>query len=277
MKIENAQDLELFRRYMQLTGVPSITDDPAGPGLTGKKLGIVNGSSWIILWSTYFGRTLLPGVRLINIGNEAIQLNFMRAHEQGLECPPQVNIEKLVQYARDLCELEKPDVILSTCSTMNRSLSQMKKGLAEYRVPVVQIDEPMMEKALSLGPRILVIATHGPTVNSTFSLLEETAQRMGIREPLQCKGAIVEDAFSLLGEGRIEEHNGTIAEQIRRVVKEGALDCVVLAQLSMSVFKIQYPDAHKIFGIPVLTSGEEGFLRVKEIMTGKYISSGEEV
>ncbi|MBD3307776.1 hypothetical protein GF339_15185, partial [candidate division KSB3 bacterium] len=81
--------IDLFRMYMQLTGVPTLEDLPAAdPLLRGKTLGIVNGSSWITLWSTYFARQFLPGVRVIQVGNEAVQLNFMAAHRRGEPCPP---------------------------------------------------------------------------------------------------------------------------------------------------------------------------------------------
>lgn len=256
---------ELFSSYMKLVDVPQLepeqTDDEK---LYGKKLGIVNGSAWIQLWSYYFGRVYLPGVKLINTGSEAIQLNFMKAHAEGRECPPKRNIELFAQYARDLVELCGVAAILITCSTMNRSLPYVKEAVREYDVPVVQIDEPMMQSAAQRGGKVLIIATHGPTVNSTRLLLEETAAAMGTR--LEYAGATVEDAFHLLGEGRIDEHNELIAHVIRQAQRRDRIDQVVLAQLSMSVFTFTYPDPIKTFGIPVLTSGDEGFKRVRDIL-----------
>ena len=80
--------LALFDAYLKATGVPSLShvraDDPA---LQGRTLGILNGSSWISLWSTWFARRLLPGVKLVSAGNEAVQLNFMAAHHRGEPVP----------------------------------------------------------------------------------------------------------------------------------------------------------------------------------------------
>ena len=112
--------------------------------------------------------------------------------------------------------------------------------------------------------RILVIATHGPTVKSTQSLLQETAARLG--QPVEFTGATVEEAFELLGEGRIADHNRIIADKIREVQKREKVDLVVLAQLSMSVFAFSHPDPLKDFGVPVLNSGETGFRRVGEVL-----------
>lgn len=257
---------QLFSSYMKLADVPRLeheyTQDPA---LYGKKLGLVNGSAWIQLWSYYFGRVYLPGVKLINVGNEAVQLNFMQAHSEHKECPPQKNIDLFAQYAKDLIELADVDAILITCSTMNRSLPYVKKAVEQYKIPVVQIDEPMMEKAVENGGRVLIIATHGPTVDNTRKLLEETAENMGKGQTLQYCGATVEEAFHLLGEGKIHEHNELIARTIKEEQSKGRIDQVVLAQLSMSVFKLSYPDHVEDFGVPVLTSGEEGFKRIYDI------------
>jgi len=42
---------------------------------------------------------------------------------------------------------------------------------------------------------------------------------------------------------------------------------VVLAQLSMTAFALSYPDAEAEFGLPVFTSGQTGFQRMREILT----------
>ena len=255
--------INLFGQYMRLTGTPSLESPPDLP-FSGKKLGVVNGSSWVTLWSTYFGRKMLPGIKLVNVGNEGVQLNFMRAHHDGQPCPPQINIDLSCRYARDLFDLVRVDAVLLSCSTMNRAFAEVKAHLAPLGLPVVQIDEAMMEAAVKSRGRILVIATHGPTVKSTQSLLQETAARLG--QPVDYTGATVEEAFELLGEGRIADHNAVIADKIREVQKREKVDLVVLAQLSMSVFSFSHPDPWKDFGVPVLNSGETGFRRVGEVL-----------
>lgn len=266
--MQKSEILALFESYMKITGVASLLPETAPePALSGKSLGIVNGSSWVTLWSNYFGREYLPGIKLVNVGNEAVQLNFMYAHEQGLMCPPQQNIDLFSRYARDLCELYKPDAILLTCSTMNRSYPAVQQAVAPYGVPVVQIDQPMMEKAVSIGRNILIVCTHGPTIENTRMLLEETAAAMGKAGQIHYEGCASEEPFLLLGKGDIRGHNRLIGQVIRDAMKTTSIDCVVLAQLSMSVFKIEHPDAENMFGVPVLCSGEEGFLRVRELLT----------
>ena len=214
--------IKLFSKYMELTGVPELTFTIAlDPLLQGKKLGVVNGSSWTSLWSTYFGKKMLPGVKIINVGNEAVQLNFMRAHNQGLPCPPQINIDLFCRYAEDLYRLFEVDAVLISCSTMNRAYREVQTHMKQFGIPVIQIDEAMMEEAVNSNGRILVIATHGPTVKSTQQLLLETASRLNRK--VEFEGATVEDSFHLLGDGKIEEHNKVIAEAIESNIKKSKI------------------------------------------------------
>jgi Asp/Glu/hydantoin racemase len=257
--------ISLFSQYMALTGVPVLSFETASdPLLQGKKLGVVNGSSWVSLWSTYFGKIVLPGVKIINTGNEAVQLNFMEAHRKGVQCPPPLNVILFCRYAEDLFQLYKVDAILISCSTMNRAFDRIKSHMKQFNIPVVQIDEAMMEEAVNTNGKILVIATHGPTVKSTQQLLLETARKLD--KKVDFIGATVEEAFHLLGDGRIHEHNMLIAETIQTAIKKDKIDIVVLAQLSMSIFSLSYPDPVKTFGIPVLNSGETGFRRAGEVL-----------
>ena len=255
----------LFAAYMKVTGVPRLDPPPApDPRLQGKSLGLINGSSWITLWATWFGRQLLPGVRLVNAGNEAVQLNFMAAHRRGEPVPPRENIDAFARYAVDLATFFPVDAILVTCSTMNRAYPAVQDAVRSRGIPVVQIDQPMMEKAARTGRRVLAVATHGPTVENTKALLTETADSLGRSVEVEC--AVTEDAFHLLGAGDIRGHNEAIARLVRDKLTAGRFDSVVLAQLSMSVFAFSYPDRVAAFGVPVLTSGEEGFLRMREVL-----------
>ena len=94
---------------------------------------------------------------------------------------------------------------------MNRAASSVREAMAKHNVPVIQIDEAMMEQAVDHGGTILVVATHGPTVKSTQALLEETAAARG--KAVTFAGSTVEEAFHLLGKGDIEAHNEVIADR----------------------------------------------------------------
>ncbi|MCG8352276.1 MAG: aspartate/glutamate racemase family protein [Chloroflexales bacterium] len=260
--------VRLFADYLRVTGVAHIDPEPAGdPALRGKRLGVLNGSSWITLWSNLFGHRYLPGVHLINVGNEAVQINFMEAHAQGQPAPPQSNIDTFTRYARDLVELAHVNAVLITCSTMNRAYPAVQQALKPYGVPVVQIDRPMMERAVKRGGRVLVVATHGPTVASTQALLRETADASA--QAVSFCGITVAEAWRRLAVGDVEGHNAALSAAIRaKLAEEPGIDCVVLAQLSMTVLLLSYPDPVVEFGVPILTSGQCGFEYVRSLLTG---------
>jgi Asp/Glu/hydantoin racemase len=257
--------LRFFSEHLKLTGVAHTGPEPSGnPDLLGKRLGLLNGSSWITPWSNFFGRVYLPGVHLINAGNEAIQISFMKAHQNGLPVPPHSNIEVFTRMAIDLVELAEVDAILITCSTMNRSHNLVQAALDHYKVPVIQIDRPMMEKAILHGGKTLVVATHGPTVKSTQALLIEVAESMG--QSITFSGLEVEDAWHCLASGDVERHNKLLANGIRLAIQKEKIDSVVLAQLSMTVFLLTYPDPIAEFGVPIFSSGKCGFEHMKELL-----------
>lgn len=254
--------LRLFSEYVALTGIGCAPQSAQGdPALVGKRLGLINASSWITLWCNYFGKLYLPGVQLINASNDAVQLNFTRAFDAGEPCPPPANIDTFVRMARDLVELGRVDAILITCSTMNRSYAAVAQAV---RVPVVPIDLPMMQAAIQHGGKILVLATLGTTVNSTLALLRETAQQSN--QPADCIGITVAEAWQRLAEGNLVAHNELLARAIRDAQAREKIGCVVLAQLSMSVFALAYPDPLATFGVPVFNSGQCGFQRMREIL-----------
>ena len=72
-------------------------------------------------------------------------------------------------------------------------------------------------------------------------------------------GLTVEEAWHALAVGDVVGHNQLLAEAIRRRLDSEEVGCVVLAQLSMTVFLLSYPDPLDEFGVPVFTSGQCGF------------------
>jgi hypothetical protein len=263
-----ADAIRLFSDYIRVTGLAHTAPETQGdPSLIGKRLGLLNGSSWITLWANYFGHMFLPGVHLVYSGNEAVQMNFMEAQAAGLPTPPATNIKTFKRYAIDLFELGHVDAVLITCSTMNRAYPRVQEALQPFGIPVYQIDRPMMEQAVGHPGKILVIATHGPTVESTQALLQEVAAET--HHDIQFTGALVEEAWHSLARGEIVEHNNILASAIQSHMKKEKIGCVVLAQLSMTIFLLSHPDPLKEFGIPVYTSGQCGFEAMRNVLTQK--------
>src|SRR4030095_16635151 len=129
---------------------------------------------------------------------------------------------------------------------------------------VLQIDQPMMERAVEQGGKILVVATHGPTVNSTQALLRETASRLG--NEVSFLGTTVEEAWECLAAGDVPGHNRALANAIHTQLNREPASSVVLAQLSMACLLFSFPDPIVEFGIPVYTSAQCGFEKAREML-----------
>ena len=80
-------------------------------------------------------------------------------------------------------------------------------------------------------------------------------------------GLNIEAAWYRLAEGDVEGHNQALATGIRAGLAAEEIGWVVLAQLSMSVFLLSYPDPESEFGVPVFTSGQCGFEAVRDIFS----------
>ena len=86
-------------------------------------------------------------------------------------------------------------------------------------------------------------------------------------DTLSFSGLTIEDAWHRLAKGDVQGHNELLAEGIRMKCSQEAISSVVLAQLSMTVFLLSYPDPLEEFGLPVFTSGQCGFEHMRKILT----------
>ena len=72
MSIPEGKDaIRYFENYLSVTGLPHTGPEIEGdPELIDKRVGLVNGASWIVMWSYYFGRQFLPGAHLIPLSSQ---------------------------------------------------------------------------------------------------------------------------------------------------------------------------------------------------------------
>lgn len=119
------------------------------------------------------------------------------------------------------------DVIQLTCSSVSPCVDVAKHLVA---VPVLKIDEPMVERAVHGFERIGVIATAPTTLRPTTALVREKAGLLGrgvTVESVLCEGAY--DAFFA---GDLARHDRIVQEHLRDLMER--VDVVLLAQASMA-------------------------------------------
>lgn len=221
--------------------------------LSGKTLGIIHAGVWIAETGVRFAREIMPEVRLLHICDDSMQHDFTAAGRGNI---PPFNYLRVANYAHYL-QQGGADAVMVGCSTMNRSAEHARPMV---RVPVLQIDRPMMDKAVRIGPRVGLLATLDTTVPSSTRILELAAKEAG-RE-IEIVQLFSGEAYEALRRGDSATHDRLVLELIASAQER--VDVVVLAQLSLALLEDQVQG----FKIPVLNSGREGFSHARQVLEG---------
>lgn len=194
---------------------------------------------------------IMPEVRLINIVDDSI-------------LPEVINNGKITKnIIRRVCNyitiLDKQgvDIILSVCTTMSEV---MDVGKLMVDTPILKIDEPMAEKALSIGNSFGVVATFQPTLEPSVSFLYKKAAE--VNKQVNVKSIFCHGAFDELLDGNKDKHDRIVTEYVNKNSNE--VDVIILAQGSMA--EIQTLLSNKI-NKPVLASPELAVRRIKNILS----------
>jgi hypothetical protein len=204
---------------------------PDGPGT----VGFLHTAQVHVPTFEALSRELMPSAQTVH-----------RVDPEALELARQDGTGKRVRavVASHLSELRESgcEVILCTCST----LGEIAEGLSGDGLEVIRIDRPMLRRAVTLGPRIGVLAALTSTVEPTTRVLAEEAA--DARADVSLEVSVVEEAWDAFLSGDAEEYRSRIAQAARAL--SSRCDVVVLAQASME------PAAALLAGLttPVLSS-----------------------
>jgi hypothetical protein len=204
---------------------------PDGPGT----VGFLHTAQVHVATFEALSRELMPSARTVNrVDPEALEL----ARQDGMG----ERVRAVV--AGHLSELREAgcEVVLCTCST----LGEIAEGLSGEGLEVIRIDRPMLRRAVTLGPRIGVLAALASTVEPTARVLAEEAADAGADVSVEV--SVVDGAWDAFLSGDAEDYRSRIAEAA--LALSSRCDVVVLAQASME------PAAALLAGLatPVLTS-----------------------
>ena len=113
---------------------------------------------------------------------------------------------------------------------------------------VLRVDEPMADKAVSIGKRIGVIATLPSTLEPTVELIKSRAAAQN--KSAELTSIVVEGAFEAVVSGNGAKHDELVGSALRQLARK--VDVVVLAQASMArVVDSLKPDEKPV---PILSS-----------------------
>ena len=202
---------------------------PDGPGT----VGFLHTAQVHVATFEALSRELIPTARTVHrVDPEALEL---ARHDGAGERVRAVVAGHLSELREAGCE-----VVLCTCST----LGGIAEGLSEDGLEVIRIDRPMLRRAVTLGPRIGVLAALTSTVEPTTQVLAEEAAGADVTVEV----SVVDGAWDAFLSGDAEDYRSRITKAARTL--SSRCDVVVLAQASME------PAAALLTGLgtPVLTS-----------------------
>ena len=168
--------------------------------------------------------------------------------------PTPAIIRRMCAYAA-LAQDAGADLIINQCSSVSEVADIYEKMLD---VPVLKIDQPMAEKAVSMGEKIALVTTNTTTVGPSRRLLERCAARAG--KTIEVKECVVDGAMEMLFRGDTKGHNDLLRAMIE--AQDGTCDVIVLAQGSMIAIMPEITHVKT----PVLTSIPLGVQRAVEMI-----------
>jgi hypothetical protein len=115
-------------------------------------------------------REIAPELTDIHLVDEDL---LSEARERGVD---DALLARLQARLADLVE-QDVEVVICTCSTLGASAEALSAAVS---TPVLRVDRPMAELAVSQGRAIVVVATLASTLARTRQPLEQSASRVGV-------------------------------------------------------------------------------------------------
>ena len=183
---------------------------------------------------------LLPrGVSVFNIVDESLLCDIIRD-----KCCPPATARRLVGHVIS-ADSAGADVVLVTCSSMGRAVEASRALVA---AKVLRVDEPMADKAVSIGSRVGVVATLPSTLEPTAALIKSRAAAAG--KTIELTAQVVDGAFDAVMSGNGAKHDSLVGAALRDLGRK--VDVIVLAQASMARVVDALPADQK--PVPILSS-----------------------
>jgi hypothetical protein len=163
------------------------------------------------------------------------------------------NDPSVVQAVRDAMRKAAASgaaTVVCTCSTVGGIAETMP---TEGRFKAERIDRAMADRAVQLGPRVLVVAALESTLEPTADLILQSASALG--RDVMVLPHVVEGAWEHFVAGDMPAYVATIAAAVRALLADASV--VVLAQASMAGAAEHLQD----LGVEVLSSPRLGVAR----------------
>ena len=204
-----------------------------------KQIAFIHTSPTMIPVFKSLAEELLAGEKIFNMVDESLLCDII-----GHGCCPPATAKRLVGHVAAADEAGA-EFVLVTCSSMGRAVEASR---ALVRATVLRVDEPMAERAVSIGKRVGVIATLPSTLEPTAALIKSRAAASG--KQIELTTRVVEGAFNAVMSGNGAMHDELVGAALRDMAKR--VDVMVLAQASMA--RVVDSIAKEDKPVPILSS-----------------------
>lgn len=172
-------------------------------------------------------KTLWPQAQTLNLLDESLYADIP---QDGTLAPAiYARVATLLRH----CEQSGADGILFSGSTFGPAVDA---GRTAIRVPVLRAEEAMMEQAVTLGERILLVCTAKRAMPVVRASLDDAVARAGVKR--QISELWVAGARDALTSGDMVTHDRLIGQQ---VAGAGDFDVIVFGQISMVPARVPLP------------------------------------
>lgn len=155
----------------------------------------------------------------------------------------------------EAAELMHPDVIVVACSTISVEANRLRSS---FSVPVLPMDDAMLEAASESDGRILVFATSPNPISPVTERLKTCAKRK--HRNIEIEVSLCERALPYLLNNNREAYKKEVLEHIRHMPKA---DRIVLAQGSTASLQAEIEAA---CGCPVYSSPMYLYRQLQELL-----------
>lgn len=227
---------------------------PSENPVPSRQIAMIHTVSGLIPLFDDLARTHLPGWHGFNMLDESLLRGTIR--EGALSMTTSWRLAQMVRSAVDA----GAGAVVVTCSSLGPAVDAAQPFCP---VPLFRIDEGMAAAAVTMGPRVAVLATLRTTLEPTTDLIRRHGAATGWTGSVTA--ALADGAFQKLASGDVAGHDAMVADQLRLLAPK--VDVIVLAQASMARALGLVQDA--LHPLPVLTSPELGMRHIAGKLAAK--------
>lgn len=208
-----------------------------------RQIAVIHTVSGLIQLFDGLTKTHLPGWQGFNMLDESLLRGTIR--DGSLSMTTSWRLAQMIRSAVDA----GAGAVVVTCSSLGPAVDAAQRFCP---VPLFRIDEGMAAAAVTMGPRVAVLATLRTTLDPTTDLIHRHGAAAGWTGSITA--ALAEGAFQKLAAGDVAGHDAMVADHLRVLAPQ--VDVIVLAQASMArALALVERELHPL---PVLTSPEIG-------------------